>query len=59
MAEANQVIEFWRREYNESRPYRLLGERPPSEFACQIALKGDLPGSQIALETRPESVTEM
>jgi len=32
---------------NDSRPHRSLGERTPSEFACQIALKGDLPGSQI------------
>jgi ribonuclease HI len=34
------------REYNDSRPHRSLGERTPSEFACQIALQGDLPGSQ-------------
>ena len=46
LTEAKQVIEDWRREYNESRPHRSLGERTPSEFACQIALKGDLPGSQ-------------
>ncbi len=46
LTEAKQVIEGWRREYNESRPHRSLGERTPSEFACQIALKGDLPGSQ-------------
>lgn len=46
LAEAKQVIESWRREYNESRPHRSLGERTPSEFACQIALNGDLPGSQ-------------
>ena len=46
LTEAKQVIESWRREYNESRPHRSLGERTPSEFACQIALRGDLPGSQ-------------
>ena len=46
LTEARQVIECWRREYNESRPHRSLGERTPSEFACQIALKADLPGSQ-------------
>jgi putative transposase len=45
LAEAKQVIESWRREYNESRPHRSLGERTPSEFACQIALKGDLTSS--------------
>jgi putative transposase len=48
LTEAKQVIESWRREYNESRPHRSLGERTPSEFACQIALNGDLPSSQAA-----------
>ena len=42
LTEAKQVIEDWRREYNESRPHRSLGERTPSEFASQIALQGDL-----------------
>ena len=46
LIEAKQVIESWRREYNDSRPHRSLGERTPSEFACQIALNGDLPSSQ-------------
>jgi putative transposase len=46
LTEAKQVIEDWRQEYNESRPHRSLGERTPSEFACQIALKGDLPSEQ-------------
>jgi putative transposase len=46
LTEAKQVIEDWRQEYNESRPHRSLGERTPSEFAWQIALKGDLPSSQ-------------
>jgi putative transposase len=36
LTEAKQVIESWRREYNESRPHRSLGERTPSEFACQL-----------------------
>jgi putative transposase len=46
LVEAKQIIESWRCEYNESRPHRALGERTPSEFACQIALNGDLTGSQ-------------
>jgi putative transposase len=46
LIEAKQVIESWRREYNDSRPHRSLGERTPSEFACQIALNGDLTSSQ-------------
>jgi hypothetical protein len=36
-AEAKRVIECWTREYDESRPHRSLGERTPSEFACQIS----------------------
>ncbi|HZQ69567.1 MAG TPA: integrase core domain-containing protein, partial [Terriglobales bacterium] len=57
LTEARQVIEAWRREYNDSRPHRSLGERTPSEFACQIACKGDLPGSKPS-ETNSGSVTE-
>ena len=37
LAEAKLLIEAWRREYNESRPHRSLGERTPSEFASQYA----------------------
>ena len=48
LTEARQVIEGRRRAYNDSRPHRSLGERTPSEDAWQIALKGDLPGSQTA-----------
>jgi len=48
LIEARQVIESWRREYNDRRPHRSLGERTPSEFACQIALNGGLPSSQAA-----------
>ena len=40
--EAKQIIEAWRREYNESRPHRALGERTPQEFAFQIAASCDL-----------------
>jgi transposase InsO family protein len=29
LEEAKETIEDWRREYNESRPHRALGERPP------------------------------
>ena len=41
-AEAVERIESWRREYNESRPHRALGERTPREFARQIAASRDL-----------------
>lgn len=46
LAEAKQVIELWRREYNESRPHRALAEQTPSEFARQFAAQRELPGSQ-------------
>ena len=42
LKEAKQMIEAWRREYNESRPHRSLGDRTPSEFASQIAASRDL-----------------
>jgi len=35
LEEAKEIIETWRREYNESRPHRALGERTPHEFANQ------------------------
>ena len=44
LAETRQIIESWRREYNESRPHRALGEKTPEEFAREIAASGDLMG---------------
>lgn len=37
LVEAKQLIETWRREYNESRPHRALGDLTPNEFASQCA----------------------
>jgi len=37
MAEAKQLIEAWRQEYNGSRPHRALEDLTPSEFASQYA----------------------
>ena len=48
LAEAKQLIEAWRREYNESRPHRSLGERTPNEFASQVAASRELTGPQPA-----------
>ena len=48
LSEAREIIEAWRREYNESRPQRTLGEQTPNEFACQVAASRDLMGSQTA-----------
>ena len=33
----SELRELWRREYNQSRPHRALGERTPNEFASQVA----------------------
>jgi len=37
LAEAKQIIEAWRQEYNESRPHRAHGERTPHEIAKEFA----------------------
>ena len=42
LAEAKQLIEAWRQEYNESRPHRALGDLAPSEFASQFAASREL-----------------
>ena len=42
LEDAQQIIEAWRREYNESRPHRALANRTPEEFAIQIAVNRDL-----------------
>jgi putative transposase len=46
LGEAKEIIEAWRREYNESRPHRALGEQTPNEFACQVAASRDLTGPE-------------
>ena len=46
LVETRQIIETWRREYNESRPHRALGEKTPNEFASQVAASRDLTGSK-------------
>ncbi len=42
LGEARQIIEAWRREYNESRPHRALGRgrRTSSPFRLQLAAIG-------------------
>jgi putative transposase len=42
LLDAKQIIEAWRREYNESCPHRALADRTPYEFASQIAASRDL-----------------
>jgi putative transposase len=46
LAGAKQLIEEWRREYNESSPHRALGEQTPSQFASQFAAQRELTGLQ-------------
>ena len=36
VAEAKQVLEAWRRDYNESRPHSSLNDMTPAEFARNI-----------------------
>jgi putative transposase len=48
LTEAQQIVETWRVEYNESRPHRSLGEKTPNEFAKEIAASRDFLGGQTA-----------
>ena len=52
LTEAQQIVETWRGEYNESRPHRALGEKTPNEFANEIAASPDLIGLQTAENSR-------
>ena len=42
LGDATMRVEAWRRDYNESRPHRALGEIAPAEFARQFRLSRDL-----------------
>jgi putative transposase len=44
LADAKQIIEAWRREYNESRPHRAHGERTPYEFTSSNTAGDSLSG---------------
>jgi putative transposase len=40
LSEAREIVEAWRRDYNEVRPHSSLGNRTPEEFtACGAALR--------------------
>jgi transposase InsO family protein len=43
-----RLLKTWRKEYNESRPHRALGEKTPNEFANEITASRDLIGLQTA-----------
>jgi putative transposase len=46
LAEAKQIINAFRYEYNESHPHRALAGRTRKEFASQIAINRDLAETQ-------------
>ena len=48
LAEAKQIIEAWRQEYNESRPHRAHGERTPHEIAKEFAASREFLDTQTA-----------
>jgi putative transposase len=41
--QAREIIEAWRRDYNESRPHMALAEVAPSDFARRIGTLTDPP----------------
>ena len=43
LGDAREIIEAWRREYNESRPHRSLGERTPLRAADEGVLRRGSP----------------
>jgi putative transposase len=47
LAEAQQTIEAWRREYNEERPHTNLGRRTPAEFTRSLMTSSPSPMSRL------------
>jgi len=57
LGEARQMIEAWRRDYNEVRPHTSLGNRTPQEFtACGATLRS--PTAPFELHRREEQKPE-
>ena len=46
LEDAEEIIETWQKEYNESRPHKALGERTANNFARQVAAGRNLTGLQ-------------
>jgi len=44
IAQAGQLIEAWRRDYNESRPHTALGNLPPAEYATRPGTWNEVKG---------------
>jgi putative transposase len=49
LADAQQIIEAWRHEYNEIRPHSALGDLPPEEFARLVAQTELAPQAAVTL----------
>lgn len=57
LREARQIIEDWRRDYNEVRPHAALGNRTPKEFTgAGAALPPAAPERVLATQTYPETL---
>jgi putative transposase len=48
IAQAGQLIEAWRRDYNESRPHTALGNLPPAEYATRPGTWNEVKGLNAA-----------
>jgi len=59
LKEARQIIEAWRREYNNSRPHASLEDRTPSEFASQCEASGALTETQTGRRLTPGLVQKL
>jgi putative transposase len=44
IVQASQLIEAWRRDYNESRPHTALGNLPPAEYATRTGTWNEVRG---------------
>jgi len=42
------IVEAWRREYDESRPRKALGERTANEIAAEFAVSREFTGQPTA-----------
>jgi transposase InsO family protein len=51
VADAQQKILEWQRDYNEDRPHSSLGQIPPREFAAQWQSNQTAGGEILNLET--------
>jgi putative transposase len=56
LAEAGEVIDAWRVEYNACRPHQSLGNRTPSEWADELRAH-EPDGARESLEPGPAQLT--